>query len=90
MLRAVEAQLDANKLDQKKKKKTNKQKKKRERDKIKLRSPKTNCSVNMLWKLSIKDANEKLATLVRSTINKTMKAISRYLCESWWREVACN
>ena len=55
---------------------------------IKLRSPKTNCSVNSLGKLSIKDANEKLAAFVRSTINKTMKTISRYLCESWWREVA--
>lgn len=47
--------------------------------KRKSRSPKTNCSVKVFWKLAIKDANEKVPTVVRSTINKTMKAISRYL-----------
>lgn len=51
----------------------------RTKKKRKSRSPKTNCSVNVFWKLPIKYANEKLPTLVRSTINKTMKAISRYL-----------
>lgn len=33
------------------------------------RLSKTNCSFHMLWELSIKDANEKLPTLVRSTVN---------------------
>lgn len=41
-----------------------------------------------LKKWPINDANEKLSSLVRKTINKTMKAINRYLWGSWSREVS--